>query len=230
MALFSSFSYRSPERVERRFRKGQVKALEEVFERDIESIRKLFPLEDIGLRGTVSTELPGKSLCEIGVNALVHTIEISMEQFPLLVRLLSDGRKELRFREFERESGGLIYRTIMTTEDRFSGNTVRLLTNDVELLRAISRMGFGPPPPWIAWYELGPYRAPTQGNFEYWFSYVWGPFWESLSLEEQDKFFEDWRPRTRAYISDEDWEQGWVYLVRMRDPRFRAREQQRDGE
>ncbi|MBN3790637.1 hypothetical protein [Burkholderia sp. Ac-20353] len=221
MSFFSRFSPSNPENMEKRYRKDQVKTVERVFSEDIKTLREWFPVGEYNLKDADYQDPQDMILVEIGVNAIVHTEEVLVEQFPLLVNLIKEGREEVAVRSFERKSGGLTYRAIFATEDRFSGKTARILTNDIELLKSIANCDFRPPPPWIVWYELGPSSSiERQGDPDYWFNYVWDRFWDKLSLEEQAKYVADWREKTKSYISDKDWDD-WVFLMRMRDPKYR---------
>lgn len=224
VSIFSKFSYFDPDPAHRRNLNAQIESVERVFGEKIQVLRKLFPLGEYELDETDYQDPQDKSLIDIGVNALVHTEEMSCEQFPLLIHLLKRGREEVRFRHFERKWGGITCLAMLATEDRFSGKTARILTNDIELLKSIASARFHPLPPWIVWYELGPSSAiERQGDPDFWFSYVWDRFWNNLSLPVQARYVADWRERTRSYITDEEWEE-WVFLVRMRDPKYRDSE------
>lgn len=224
MSFFSWFSPSNPENAEKRYYKGQAKTVERVFGKELVVLRELFPMGAYDLKDTDYQDPQDKYLIEIGVNAIVHTEEIAAEQFPLLVHILKSGREEVAFRNFERKAGGLTYRAILASEDRFSGKTTRILTNDIDLLKSIEKAHFHPHPPWIVWYELGPNSSiERQGDPDYWFSYAWDRFWNKLSLDEQAKFVADWRKKTESYISDKDWDD-WIFLMRMRDPKYREAE------
>ncbi|BCM12954.1 hypothetical protein MAFF241648_21440 [Ralstonia solanacearum] len=224
MSLLSRFSPSNPENMEKRYYKEQAQAVERVFGIGVNELRQMFPMDGYNLKDVGSSDPQDKYLDKLGVNAVVHTEELSIEQFPLLVNILKSGREETTFRHFVRKAPGLNAHTILATEDRFSGKTVRLITNDVELLKTISAARFSPPPPWVAWYELGAVGAAArQGDAEFWYGYVWDRFWNKLSLEEQALYLENWREKTEAYISNEDWSD-WVSFVRRRDPKYRERE------
>ena len=214
---------RQERRLEKRAEKKRREALPHVFGASLSVLEELFSPSSDSLR---TEDRPGayprvEYLGNIGFNAVLLTQNIEINQFPLYLKVIEESRKEVTFHHYQKDD----LHTFVFHDDEFGGRNMRLLTNDVELVKNLTRLGFHPPPPWIVLYELGPYRPASQGNPEYWACYVWDPFWQSLSLEEQDKLIEEWRPRTRAYISDEDWEEGWVYGMRIRDPRFRAREE-----
>ncbi len=220
MSFFSRFSPSNPKNMERRYYKEQAEALERVFGKSIDVLRKLFPMVEPILRDIGSSDPQDKFLDKLEVNALVHTEEISAEQFPLMMSLLNKGHDEVSLGQFESKTGGQVKRTLLATEDRFSGKTVRLLTNDIELLNSITEAQFTPPPPWVVWLEAGPASAvERQGDIEYWYSYVWDKFWNKLSLSEQEKYLAQWREKAK-HISEADWHD-WVLMVRMRDPKYR---------
>lgn len=220
---------RQEKRLAQQAKKRRLEALPHVFGVSSSSLQEVFGTgasKDLRAESSPNRYPSNEHLGDLDLNAILQCQNVEINQFPLYVKVIESGRDEVAPRHYERD--GL--HTYFSYDDEFGGRNMRLLTNDVALLKEIAASTFHPPPPWVAWHELGPYRPPTQGDPEYWFCHIWDPFWESLRLEEQDKFFQEWRSTTRAYISDEDWEEGWIYLVRMRDPRFRAREQQRDGE
>jgi len=207
--------------MERRYYKEQAEAIERVFGKSVEALRKLFPMAEPRLRDIGSSDSQDKFLDKLDVNALVHTEEVSPEQFPLMMSLLNKGREEVSLGQFERSTGGQLKRSLLATEDRFSGKTVRLLTNDIELLNSIVEAKFSPPPPWVVWLELGPASAVArQGDAEYWYDFVWDKFWNKLSLAEQEQYVVQWREKTKPNISEADWND-WVLMVRMRDPKYR---------
>jgi len=220
VSFFSRFSASSPERMEKRYYKEQAEAIERVFGKSVDALCKLFPMTEPNLRDIGSSDPQDKYLDKLGVNALVHTEEIAIEQFPLMMSLLSKGREEVSLGQFQRHADAQVKTTLLATEDRFSGKTVRLLTNDIELLKSIAQANFSPPPPWVVWHELGPDSAiERQGNVDFWYRYVWDKFWNRLSLDEQGIYLAEWREKTK-HISDSEWND-WVMLVRMRDPKYR---------
>ena len=139
--------------------------------------------------------------------------------FPRYLNIIREDRKEVAWRHYERD--GL--HTLVTNDEQLSGKNVRLLTNDVDLLRKLASSGFYPPCPWIAFYELGSLAHATQGDAEYWYHNIWDPFWESLSLDEQSVFLDKKRAETLDYLTDEEWAD-WVEGIRWRDPRYRQLE------
>lgn len=220
MSFFSRFSSSNPESAERRFYKDQAETVERVFREDIKTLRELFPLGAYSLKDQDYSDPKDIYLDKIGLNAISHTEEIGVEQFPLLVNILKEGREEVSYRRFERKSEGSTKTTILATEDRFSGKTVRLLTNDIDLLKSISATHFSPPPPWIAWYELGPTGLlARQGDAEFWFDHVWDRFWNNLNPEEKKSYLSDWRMKTKSYISDEEWNE-WISFIEVREPGY----------
>lgn len=216
---------RQEQRLARQIKKKRLEALPHVFDASLPMLQGLFAPIRVQLQDKHSPNAyPSMEyLGELDIHAILQTQNIEIDQFPSYLKIVEESRQEVSFHHYAKN--GL--HTLLSCEDEFSGRTIRLLTNDIELLKTLAAPVFHPPPPWIAWYDLGPYSGALQGNAEHWFRYIWDPFWESLSLEEQDKVLQVWRAKTRAYISDEDWDAGWVYGIRVRDPRFRAREQKR---
>ncbi|RZT42885.1 hypothetical protein EV147_1931 [Cupriavidus agavae] len=137
------------------------------------------------------------------------TLNIEIEAFPRCINLIRTGRSEFSYHHFTRGSA----HTFLTHDDEFGGRNIRLLTNDVDLLESLAISKFGPPPPWVIWYDLGPVPY-NQGDPDFWSAYIWAPYWKSLSAEERDIFLERWRDRTRSYIAEAEWEE-WVFKVQM---------------
>ncbi|PRD87839.1 hypothetical protein C6P88_28095, partial [Burkholderia contaminans] len=151
------------------------------------------------------------------LNAGGRSVEV--EQFPVYANLVDTGRERVGPCQFERD-GSL--HTFFSSVDRYSGKQVSLLTNDAELVRSVSASRFNPPPPWLAWYELGPLICNLQGEAQYWYENVWDRYWESLGLAEQDVFIQRQRSSTDFYLSGKEWAE-WLEAVRTRDARYRKR-------
>lgn len=204
------FSIRRQEkRFSQKVVKDRLNALPHVFGVPLEKLRELFskPIDAIQLPYPKIEYL--KSL---GFEAFLVQFNVEVETFPACFNLIKDGKNEVSWSHFETEGK----HTLFKISEEFCGRNVHLLTNDINLIKSISKAGFAPPPAWIVWYELGPFCPYTQGNPEHWDNYVWSPYWESRSPEQKEKFVADWREKTRSYISDEEWSD-WVYSVRKRD-------------
>lgn len=206
----------------RRAEREIAKALEETFGHSLAQLQTIFAGGPECLGKSVLPPYP-KATCldsEYRIDAFAQTHHIESHQFPLFLNLVHEGRKESSHLHFAREHNGHSLHTIITHLPKFSGIDVRLVSNDVDLITALAGMRFNPPAPWIALYELGPVLHVSQGDENYWLNYVWDPFWESLTLEQQTAFIARSRTETVAYISESDWEE-WVGSVRMRDARYR---------
>ena len=217
-----SFLKRKVEELQtRRAEREALKSLEETFGKPLSELRGIFGAGSLDLRGRQLPVYPQPiHQGDAGINAfgLVHHIEPN--QFPGLLNFVRQDRQEVAYFHFTREVDGQSLSTILSPTWRFSERDVRLLSNDLELIATLSEQGFHPPPPWMTLYEFGPVLHIGQGDQHYWLNYVWDPFWESLSLDEQTRFLDKARKETVAYISAEDWEL-WVESIRMRDARFR---------
>ncbi|WP_321873219.1 hypothetical protein [Burkholderia ubonensis] len=200
---------RQEKRLSQKIEKDRLNALPHAFGVPLEKLRELFatPLDEIQLGYPKVEHLKG-----LGLEAFLVFFNVDVNAFPACFNLIKQGRGEISYNHFMVDGR----HTFFNISEEFCGRNVRLLTNDIDLIKSISKGRFGPPPSWIVWYELGPYCSYTQGNPEHWDSYVWSPYWESLSAEEKDAFIADWREKTKSYISDEEWVD-WVYSVRKRD-------------
>ncbi|WP_060196735.1 hypothetical protein [Burkholderia ubonensis] len=211
---------RQSRRASRELLEEQKVAIEQLFEADLTYLRETFAGTPMTLQSESFPDYPGALwMGDLGVRAFCVTQDVEVEQFPVYVNLVVVGRVRVGPRQFVRDGST---HTFFSSADHYSGKKVRLLTNDVELVRSVSASGFNPPPPWLAWYELGSLIYNLQGDAQYWYENVWDRYWESLSLAEQDAFIEGRRSSTNAYLSEEEWEK-WLEAIRTRDARFRER-------
>ncbi|KWF02821.1 hypothetical protein [Burkholderia pseudomultivorans] len=200
--------------------KHRQQAIEQIFEADLAYVREVFAEMPAALRSEPFPDYPGAVWTgDLGVSAFYVTQDVEVVQFPIYVNLVVKGRERAGPRQFVRD-GSL--HTFFSAADRHSGKQVSLLTNDVELVRSVSAAGFNPPPPWLAWYEIGPLILNLQGDAQYWFENVWDRYWESLGLDEQEVFIERQRSSTGAYLSEREWTE-WLEAIRTRDVRYREK-------
>ncbi|RQU85410.1 hypothetical protein [Burkholderia cenocepacia] len=211
---------RQSRRASRELFEQQRMAIEELFEADLRYLRETFVGTPETLQSESFPDYPGAVwIGGFGVKAFCVTQDVEVEQFPAYVNLVVTGRERVGPRQFVRD--GSIH-AFFSGVDRCSGKQANLLTNDVELVRSVLAAGFNPPPPWLAWYELGSLIYNLQGDAQYWYEKVWDRYWESLSLIEQDTFVDRRRSSTSAYMSDEEWAE-WIDAIRTRDARYRQR-------
>lgn len=211
---------RRNQRITRALLKEHKAAAVRLFDTNLDALRKTFASTPTTLQSTPLPNYPGAVwMGHIGINAFGVTQDIEVEQFPVYFNLVAAGNERLGRHRFGRSDAT---RTFFASADRFSGKTISLLTSDVELICAVSAAKFNPPPPWIAWYELGPLIHNLQGDAQYWYEDVWDRYWESLSLGEQDTFVEERRSSTNAYLSEDELGM-WLEAVRTRDARYLKR-------
>ncbi|KWF22347.1 hypothetical protein WL83_06385 [Burkholderia ubonensis] len=212
---------RQSRRASRELLEEQKVAIEQLFEADLMYLREAFAGTPVTLQSESFPDYPGAMwMGDLGVRAFCVTQDVEVEQFPVYVNLVVVGRERVGPRQFVRDGST---HTFFSSADHYSGKKVSLLTNDVELVRSVSASGFNPPPPWLAWYELGSLIYNLQGDAQYWYENVWDRYWENLSLVEQDTFIEGRRPSTNAYLSAGEWME-WLEAVRTRDARYRERQ------
>lgn len=221
-----SFKRKIEELQIRRAERENAKALEEAFGQSLGALQSIFASGPGDLERSRLPNYPGVTYLgrDYRVDAFAQTHHIESHQFPAFFNVVRDGRRETTPLHFVREHGAHSLHTILAHVPKFSGLDVQLLSNDVGLIDALAGKRFNPPAPWIALYEFGPVLHVSQGDENYWLNYVWDPFWESLTLDEQTAFVARARKETAAYISDADWAI-WVEGVRMRDARYRALEE-----
>ncbi len=83
----------------------------------------------------------------------------------------------------------------LAVTNEFRGIVVNLITNNNDLLIEIDKSNLYTPPPWIVYPNEDPrYLGSLQGEIDYWFYFIWHPFWNSLSLEEKKNYFRKTKP------------------------------------
>lgn len=175
-------------RASRDLSKHRQQVIEQIFKADLTYVREVFAETPAALRSESLPDYPGAVWTgDLGVSAIYVTQDVEVEHFPIYVNLVVKGRQRAGPCQFVRD-GSL--HTFFSATDRYSGKQVSLLTNDVELIRSVSASGFNPPPPWLAWYDVGPLIFNLQGDAQYWYENVWDRYWESLSLIEQDDYID----------------------------------------
>ncbi|CAE6846447.1 hypothetical protein [Paraburkholderia aspalathi] len=219
--MFSFLRSRRQERQEKEaqasFDQGRIAALEGAFGMNLAHLKDVFEGTPEHLKDENTPSYPGAVwLGDIGVRAFVQTETIEPNRVDAYMDLVQTGRQAPVPRHFiTKPRVGYDRHVLVSAKPEFSGEMVRLLTNDVELLTKLAAARFNPPVPWVAFPESGPLIFDLQGDTQYWYEHVWDPYWENLSLAEQSDFLTKRKPERI-----EDWED-WVEAIRTRDPRYR---------
>jgi len=208
-------------RQERRFASQSqnrlTEVIEHVFGADIDKLKEIFPSSGIV---TILDDFPAyieiRPLRDIGVNAFLVSQTIEVAQMPRYVMTIRNGREKTEWQHYNNDH----LHTFLKHDQELAGFNMRLLTNDIALIRQLADARFNPPCQWIAFYELGPIAGSLQGNAEYWYHHVWDRYWEALSLHEQSEFLARKRQETISYMSESEW-RDWISGLRFRDPRTR---------
>lgn len=91
----------------------------------------------------------------------------------------------------------------------FAGLNLTLITNCIELLRALQASSLQPPTPSESFPDCDPGTfGSLQGSMDYWWSYCWLPFWNNLIEQEQTNYL------TRHSVSE-----GWQEFIELHAPR-----------
>ncbi|MEM5369175.1 hypothetical protein V4C53_24545 [Paraburkholderia azotifigens] len=201
-----------------RTEKESIVSLENTFGRTIEQLRALFESGRTELASESFGDYPGALYKgSLGIDAFGLTFDIESHQFPRFLNLVREGSEQTDWLCYRRSENRNVS-TLLATESRFRGVAVRMLSNDVRLIRRIEMSDFNPAPPWVAMYEHGPFMHLAQGAEEYWDIHIWRRFWRTRTLEQQQAFLDIAREETVSYISDEEWAD-WLLEIRMSDPR-----------
>jgi hypothetical protein len=74
----------------------------------------------------------------------------------------------------------------------FNGAMVEMLTNNADLLNDLDNLELQTLPPWITFPDFDPDGFYClQGNIEFWWSFFFVPFWESLDLDRKIFYLEN---------------------------------------
>lgn len=85
------------------------------------------------------------------------------------------------------DSNGNIFKINLI--DDFNGVVVHLISNDHGLIENIQNLYLAPPLPSVSFPKIDPEEfGSLQGNIDFWFSWLWLPYWKSLTKEQQKKF------------------------------------------
>ncbi len=73
----------------------------------------------------------------------------------------------------------------LAVRQEFNGLIIELITNSKTFLEKLDASFKAPPPPWFAFPDMQPIEAimNKQGSLEYWWDWIWNPFWERASAE-----------------------------------------------
>ncbi|MCA8120078.1 hypothetical protein LGN07_15255 [Burkholderia cepacia] len=185
------------------------KELQRIFGRLPEDLRRVFGDAAVISRLDNLPKYPSvRYLGDAGFHAFVWAQHMEFPAFPRFLRVVSEGREDVNFMQFEKGE----HTTFLASSREFTGRNVYLLTNDAGLIDELARHQFSPTPPWIAYPELGPFAAYTQGEEEYWFITVWLPFWNSLSPSERDAYIDERSKDALSYMPNQEWND-WVATV-----------------
>jgi hypothetical protein len=81
----------------------------------------------------------------------------------------------------------------------FNGAVVVVVTNSTVLIEKIDNLHLEPPPPWFAFPNVDPSTlGDLQGSMEYWWDWLFGPFWNALDDTGRANYLSRFPP-------DEDW-------------------------
>lgn len=83
----------------------------------------------------------------------------------------------------------------LAVRQEFNGLIIEMITNSKALLEGLDASFKAPPPPWLAFPKMKPIEAvmSKQGSLEYWWSWIWSPFWEHASAEDKANYLRDHR-------------------------------------
>lgn len=193
---------RGAKRQERRLadevNRSNMATLERVYATTLTEFQQVFQDSPDNLCNVQLPCYPGaRHLGALGINAVLQSQLIESALLPDFIRLLQEDHQQVGDLHYSRRTssrvgaGGDIY---VSAEPQFSGQLIRVLTNEIDVLHKLAAAHFNPPLPWKLFPELGlPIRV-SQGDAQYWYENIWDPYWHSLTTTEQDDFMRDKRP------------------------------------
>ncbi|KAJ3473096.1 hypothetical protein NLI96_g13135 [Meripilus lineatus] len=103
----------------------------------LEKLRELFakPVDELQLNYPKVEYLKN-----LGFEAFLVTLNVGTETFPTCFNLIKDGKNEVSWNHFEADGK----HTLFKISEEFCGRNVHLLTNDIDLIKSISKAGFAP--------------------------------------------------------------------------------------
>ncbi|MGY3887287.1 hypothetical protein [Aeromonas aquatica] len=106
---------------------------------------------------------------------------------------------ELNTQVIERSDDPSDRKMVLFLHPSFAGTVISFASDDLDVIDALQQTRLEPPLPadsfpWIDPEDLGS----LQGDMEYWWTYLWLPFWLSLSQERQSAL--DLEPEWREFI------------------------------
>lgn len=146
---------------------------------------------------------PDNSIEAYLVRFLVSEDSLGM-LFQVLARVGYVVEPELNTQVLNRSGDPAGKKVMLFQHPSFAGTVVSFASDDLDVLEALQQTKLEPPLPadsfpWIDPEGLGS----LQGDMEYWWTYLWLPFWLSLSQERQ---------------SELDLEQEWREFIVMHQP------------
>jgi hypothetical protein len=191
------------------------KAFEELFGESFETLQSVFR-ESLLPRAVEALPAYPRSVSQEkqGLNAVVIQLHIAVSEYARCLSAIRRGYEQVAIMHFQKDT----LHSLVTYKDELGGRNIYILTNALELAHALAGLRFGPLPPWELWAHFGPFHSYRQGPEEYWFIYIWEPFWSSLTIEQQDSYFAARRASNREYISDAEWED-WKLRITFGDER-----------
>jgi hypothetical protein len=140
---------------------------------------------------------------DAGVDAYLVRFLASESSLEKLIKILAQigylTRPELDTQVIARSGDHSGKKVMLFLRPSFAGTIVSFASDDLDVLEALQQTRLEPPLPadsfpWIDPEGLGS----LQGDIEYWWTYLWLPFWLSLSQEQQLAL--DLEPEWREFI------------------------------
>ncbi|MHA6491918.1 hypothetical protein ACX0MV_01570 [Pseudomonas borbori] len=81
----------------------------------------------------------------------------------------------------------------LSVRQEFNGLIIELITNSRTLLEELDTFFNAPPPPWFAFPMMEPIEAAMakQGSLQYWWEFIWSPFWDYAPIEIRAAYLRD---------------------------------------
>lgn len=117
-------------------------------------------------------------------HVIMMIAESEFEEFCSLVDRLFDHSK-ISLEQDSVYSNGDGSSLKLNVRREFNGLIIELITNSNTFLEELDATFKAPPAPWFAFPDMAPIESITskQGSLEYWWDWIWSPFWQHASDE-----------------------------------------------
>lgn len=133
---------------------------------------------------------PTPMLSDHSIGAYFVRFLVSENSLEMLFRVLSQTGyvvdPELNMQVLNRSGDPASKKFMLIQHSSFAGTVVSFASDDLDVIDALQQTRLDPPLPADSFPSIDPESLGSlQGDMEYWWTYLWLPFWEALNQEER---------------------------------------------